>query len=382
MGFFKRLLGLGSRSAAEAGPADWATQLLGSLPATGPAAANWSAVEMSNLPPPPDGFGWHPFKEAQITVLQPKGWYVHQEMDDQIFTGCVSKESIETATTVLTLQVFRGTKDGLRAIPNCHPDTAVAGTLGGLLPNLPTDPRFQVLYLDPCVQRTAGSRLIRAQYRQLGSRRSVIAQTFIIEFDQSPDVYVLTFISPENTWDDSWKIGKQILTNLVFSPSPSVGLIVSIDPPLAPDDLSQAKVLEVGRSLGWSLGHEDRTEGLFVWNIEVEAPQKRQPPSRHAGTFTWCMKRVNNEIKLYDPIDLAPLTESSTDFMAAISIAARQAQEDFKRRWLALVGPVTIQPATPEMVELCVKTAVQVTQVQRGVPVVVAHAPTPSMPKR
>jgi hypothetical protein len=375
MGFFKRLLGLGSKPTT--GP-EWAVCLfgLGSMPATVPTAADWAAVEMSKLPPPPRGFTWHPFKEAPITVLRPEGWHVHQVMDNTVFTGCVSKESIQTEgrfITGLTVNVFRGTKDGLRqAVPNSHPDTAVAGMLGGILPSLPSDPRFQVIYLDPCVQRTRASRLIRVRYRQLAPAMPNIpwhgplaVQRFIIEFDQSPDVYLLTFESLESTWDESWKIGKQILTNPVFSQSPSKGLMFSIDPPLGPDDLLRAKALEAGRSLGWSLAHEDRAGGLLIWRLELEVPRKRQPALRHAGTFAWCTKRAGNEIKLYDPIDSAPLSERPTvDFLEAISIAARGLQEEFKRRWLALVGPVTFQPATPEMVELCVKAAAKVAQAQ------------------
>ena len=378
MAFFKRLFGLGSKPTKGD---EWTVGLfgLGSMPAAVPVAAEWAAVAMDKLPPPPEGFTWRPFKEAQMTVLQPEGWHVHEVIGSDSFASCVSKECIETEgnfETGLELRVNRGIKETLRqALPNAHPDTVVAGALGGRLPNLPSDPRIEVLYLDPCVQRTTASRLIRAQYRQLAQldttiplRGPLIAQMFVIEFDQSQDVYVLTFESPEKLWDESWKVGKQILTNLVFSPDPSTGLIFSIDPPLPPDDLLRAKVLETGRSLGWSLAHEDHARGLFVWRIEIEAPRRGQPPSRHAGTFTWCMKRLGNQIEVYDPIDLIPLTESSGLFLEAISTAAGQMQKEFKRRWLARVGPVTLQPASPEMVELCVKAAVQVAQAQAAHP--------------
>ena len=378
MAFFKRLFGLGSKPTTGA---DWTVGLfgLGSMSAAMPAAAEWAAVAMDNLPPPPEGFTWHPFKEAQMTVLKPEGWYVHQVMASDSFAGCVSKECVKTEgnfETGLELRVSRGIKETLRqALPNAHRDTVVAGALGGRLPNLPFDPQIQVLYLDPCAQRTTASRLIRAHYRQLAQmgptipwRGPLIAQMFVIEFDQSQDVYVLTFESPEKMWDESWKLGKQILTNLVFSPAPATGLMFSIDPPMPPDDLLRAKLLETGRSLGWSLAHEDHARGLFVWAIEVEVPRRGQPPSWHAGTFTWCMKRVGNQIEVYDPIDLVPLGESSGKFLEAISTAARQMQKEFKRRWLALVGPVTLQPAGPAMVELCVKAAVQVAQAQAAHP--------------
>src|SRR5579864_4902651 len=123
MGFFKRLFGLGPN------PVEWAASLVGpGSMSAGPTATEWVPVETSKLPPPPGGFTWHTFKEAQITVLRPVGWHVHQVMNDQFFTGCVSKESIQTEgifNTGLTLNVFRGTKDGLRQHnPDSHPDTA------------------------------------------------------------------------------------------------------------------------------------------------------------------------------------------------------------------------------------------------------------------
>jgi hypothetical protein len=376
MGFFKRLFG-GSKPV----PGEWAASLVGLGPTPGarPAAADWASVEIRKLPPSPAGFTWHPFKEAHITVLRPEGWHVHQVMGDTVITSCVSKESIQTEgrfTTGLTLNVFRGVKDGLRQHnPDSHPDTAVVLPLAHMLPTLPHDPRFEVLYLDPCVQRTAGSRLVRVRYRQLAAavpnipfHGPLVVQKFIIEFDQSPDVYVFTFESPESTWDESWKIGKRLLTNVVFSPDPSTGIMFSIAPPLVSDDVLRAKALEVGRALGWSLAREDPDPPHLVWRIELEVPRKRQPPARHAATFSWCMKRVGNEIKLYDPFDVAPLTDASSELMENLSIAGRQVQEIFKRQWLAAVGPVTLQPASPDMIERCVRAAVQVLSPQLAPP--------------
>src|SRR5262245_30046096 len=121
VGFLKRLFGLGSKSDA------------------GSAAAASAAVEMKDLPSPPPGFTWHPFKEARMTVLRPDGWYVHQ-VDYENFTGCVSEECIQTQgsfTTGLTLNAIRGVKEGLRQHnPNYHPDMPVIGILELMYPNL------------------------------------------------------------------------------------------------------------------------------------------------------------------------------------------------------------------------------------------------------
>jgi hypothetical protein len=70
-------------------------------------------------------------------------------------------------------------------------------------------------------------------------------------------------------------------------------------------------------------------------------------------------------MKLYDPVDLVPLHDAaSADFLTRLGTAARGLQEEFKRTWLALVGPVTFQAASPAMVELCVKAAAEINKAQ------------------
>jgi hypothetical protein len=332
------------------------------------------------LEPAPPGFMWHPFKQARMTVLRPEGWYVHQ-VDDENFTGCISKECIQTQgsfTTGLTLNAIRGVKECLQQHnPNYHPDAPVAGIVELLYPNLLSDPRFQILYLDPGVQRTPGSRLFRFQYRQVGAGGTdlpwygpIICQKFIIEFDQSADVYHFTFESPESSWDTDWPTGKQILTNLVFSVGPAAQLVFSMDPPLPPDELLQAKILEVGRAMGWNLALEDRAEGLFIWRINVVVPHARAPGASYPGTFAWYTKRRGSEIWLDDPVDLFPVDGASEGLLVDLNAGARELQEEFKRRWLALVGPVTLRGATPEThsAELLIQAVLKVAEAEGALP--------------
>jgi hypothetical protein len=315
---------------------------LGSKSDPGSAAAGPTALEISSLPPPPLGFAWQPFTRARMTVLRPEGWYVHQ-VDSENFTGCVSKECIQTQgsfATGLTLHVIRGVKERLRQHnPNYHPDAPVMGILDLMCPDLQSDPRFQVLYLDQGIQRTPGSRLFRFRIRQIVPARPdipwhqpIIIQKVIVEFGQSPDVYLFTFECPEDRWDESWKLGKQVLTRLVFSANPSTSLIFSIDPPLPTDDVLREKALEVGRDLGWSLAHESRREGLFIWRINLVVSRDGGLGSIHAGTFTWNIQREGNEIRLHDPINLFASNGIAEDFLEHFGAAARVLQEDFKRR--------------------------------------------------
>lgn len=363
MGFFKRLLGLGSK------------------PGTGSEAAGSAGVEMNNLPPPAPGFTWHPFAQARMIVLRPEGWYVHQ-VDNENFTGCVSKECIQTQgsfTTGLTLNAIRRVKERLKQHnPSYHPDLPVMGILELMYPNFLSDPRFQVLYMDQGVQRTADSRLFRFQYRQVGPGRpdipwpgAIICQKLIIEFDQSGDVYHFTFECPESSWENCWQIGRQMMTNLVFSAGPSTPMLFSLDPPLPPDGSLQAKALEVGQALGWQLAFENRAEGLFIWYIELVVPPGDASGARYPGTFAWYMKRKGNEIWLDDPVNLCLAHGfGSEELLQEINTGTRVLQEEFKRRWLALVGPVTLRGASPQThsAELVTEAAIEVAKAHGFLP--------------
>lgn len=351
MGFFQRLFGLGSK------------------PATRSVAVESAAVHVADLPSPPAGFIWHRFPEARLTVLRPDGWHVHQ-VDYEDFTGCVSKECIQkegSFRTGFTLLLFRGIKDLLRqSNPDFHPDAPIVGVFESRYAGLLSDPCNRVLYSDEGVRRTAHSRLYRLQYRQaLPGRPPIIVQKFLIDFDQSADVYEFIFESPESTWDRSWQKGKQILTNLVFSANPSTNLVFSVDPPLPSDDVLQAKVLEVGRAMGWSLEYENRPESLFIWRVQLPLPGR--DAARTIGCcFSWYMKRVDNEIWVNDPLQFEPVDGMSAEVAEQLADAARGLQEDFKQRWLALVGPVTLQGASPGTHSLELQMGAMLDLLQQG----------------
>jgi hypothetical protein len=355
VGFLKSLLGLGPK------------------PPEGSDAAGSAAQAGTNLSPAPAGFSRVFFEKARVTVLRPDGWYVHQVDNDQSFTGCLSKECIQTEgsfKTGLTVIVFRRIKDGLRARnPDYDPDVPVAGLFHARYdPALFSDPCNQILYLDPCVQKDSRSRSLRFRYRQaLPGRPPIIVQKFLVEFDHSGDVYEFTFESPEDLWDPNWQKGREILTNLVFSADPSTNLVFSIDPPLPPDEVLRAKALEAGRAMAWPLAYENRPEGLFIWRFQLPAPAG-DAARPIAGCFSWYMKRVRNEVWVNDPVQFEPVDGIPVEDMEQLADAARGLQEDFKRRWLALVGPVTLLAASPEThsLRLQIGTMVELLQPGRG----------------
>ena len=370
MGLFDFLTGRRHASASGATPPKpVATGAHGKTFVFGPPVSRFCPCgPSSSLPRPPGGYTWHTFRNTGVTVLRPDGWHAHQ-VDDGSGIACMSKECIQTEgsfITGLTVQAIGGNKDNAREKnPNHHPDLPLIAILEMLHPgmahgvpqtstgyNFLTDPAFQLLYADQGLRRHPGMRMIRFQYRHLARMRSdipwhgpLIIQKSIIDFDDSKYVYHFCFESPESSWAESWHIGKQILTNLVFSKSAANHLIFSIDPPLPAPDVLQDKALEVGRAMGFTLAYENGAEGLFAWRVHFRLSADASRPM--FCCYSWYMKRVENEIWVHDPITFEPL-HVSDDVMEQVSAAAKAIQEEFKSRWLDLVGPVTLQGPSPE----------------------------------
>ena len=113
---------------------------------------------------------------------------------------------------------------------------------------------------------------------------------------------------------------------------------------LPPDDVLQTRLLEVARAMALSLAYENRSEGLFVWRFQLVVPTASHPFS---GCISWYMKRVRNEIYLDDPCLFENVAGMSLEEMEQRAVAVQQLQEDFKQRWLALVGPVALRGPSP-----------------------------------
>ncbi|MBI3798151.1 MAG: zinc ribbon domain-containing protein [Deltaproteobacteria bacterium] len=113
--------------------------------------------------------------------------------------------------------------------------------------------------------------------------------------------------------------------------------------PLPPDDVLQAKLLEVGSAMGWSLAYEDRTEGLFIWRFKIKGRGREQSSYECEGRFTWYMKRVGDQIGVDDPVMVLPPCPLD---LPQLQAEIRRLQKDFNQRWLALVGPVTLTGPT------------------------------------
>lgn len=113
-----------------------------------------------------------------------------------------------------------------------------------------------------------------------------------------------------------------------------------IAPP--PDEVLFDKVLEVGRAMSWREPiHEDRATGKVIWRVKLDVAGICD------GVFGWSIKRDGNIVGVHDPLQSIPcgrgLSRRQFQRLQQFNqVETRCLQEDFKRRWLALVGPVTI----------------------------------------
>jgi len=113
---------------------------------------------------------------------------------------------------------------------------------------------------------------------------------------------------------------------------------------LPPDNVLQAKVLEVGSEMGLTEIYEDPDEGLFVWRVKLSAAKSGQARTECDALFAWYLKRVEDKVALNDPF----LLLCGANPPAEILSETRPFQEEFKRRWLAAVGDVALIPPTTQ----------------------------------
>jgi hypothetical protein len=164
------------------------------------------------LPLPPAGFTWQSFPEARVIVLRPEGWHVHSVVSENGFTGCVSKEHIQTEgafETGLTVQAF------WRVQETMGQPASVAAI--GMYQAFANDASNQVLYADQDVQTSPYSTSFRLRFRNAPPiAKPIFVHKFCIAFDRKSALYIFTFESPEVAWDENWQKGEHIMANLVL----------------------------------------------------------------------------------------------------------------------------------------------------------------------
>jgi tetratricopeptide (TPR) repeat protein len=119
-------------------------------------------------------------------------------------------------------------------------------------------------------------------------------------------------------------------------------------PVAPPESVLQDKVIGTGKAMGLSEAYVDRTEGLFLWRLWSSGGLQGC-----SGFLIWYMKVTDGVIALVDGV--LPVYCQGNPAQAASAQAQR---DNFKRRWLAAVGPVTITEGTARTHQLALIPAV------------------------
>jgi hypothetical protein len=115
-----------------------------------------------------------------------------------------------------------------------------------------------------------------------------------------------------------------------------------------PASVLQDKVIETGQAMGLSEAYADRTEGLFLWRLWSSGNSQGC-----SGFLVWYMKVADGVVALVDGV--LPVNCQPNPAQAASALAQR---DNFKRRWLTAVGPVTVTQGTERTHQLALVAAV------------------------
>ena len=161
------------------------------------------------LPPPPEGFSWQPFKN--VAFLRPDGWSQNTLESDQQIPMHVfavgpqpfSKEHL--FETGLTVQII----DSPQKMAGLDAYKAVLAYLKPFA-DAHKNPSDTILFDQ---QQKGEVQLTYWRFRDApAGQKPIIVHKYILASKQFDSVYIFTFESPQDNWDENWrKYGTPIL---------------------------------------------------------------------------------------------------------------------------------------------------------------------------
>jgi hypothetical protein len=170
------------------------------------------AVRESALPPAPKGFVWQRLEAIEVAVVTPESWKMHQKDDAVTKTFAFSgdplndKGQFETGLTV-RLMWHPQTLPGNEAKAA---ESVMAGIAKAIYNN-----KSDNQVIRSTLDDKAGKRVMIIRYRNApAGLPPIVVHAMAIGDSRTGLVYQIIFESPERQWDDSWKIGEQILSRV------------------------------------------------------------------------------------------------------------------------------------------------------------------------
>lgn len=151
-----------------------------------------------DLPPAPSGFTWQQIPELKAAFLRPNGWFFRKEEQKGTLTYFITKEDISKTGefhTGLTVNVFHLKKDS--AVDRGR----------DLIDQIATQKHANKF------SQEAGP------FKEFGCHYTdseATVHNLTVANPKTNTLYLFIFESPQSTWDDAWKLGKQIMDKLAL----------------------------------------------------------------------------------------------------------------------------------------------------------------------
>ncbi|HET9908128.1 MAG TPA: hypothetical protein VFQ23_15865 [Anaerolineales bacterium] len=159
----------------------------------------------ANLPASPEGFQWKYLPESSVAVLAPEQWHFRSEQSETARGYFISLENISTEGSFMTGLTVNVQRDESRNAMQVAEDLPLKILdLAGIVPPVEVS------------TRTDGNMTFYEFEYQTAGSRAIIVHNLIAANQATNTLYVITFESPAEHWEEAWKTGQVMIEQLVF----------------------------------------------------------------------------------------------------------------------------------------------------------------------
>ncbi len=179
-----------------------------------PPVAFKTDIRQAELLPAPAGFVWQRLEEIQAAVVVPEGWNRYAKRGPNERLVAFSPDKLDANNQFQT---------GLSVRLVWHPRAqagqeakAVEQILAAIVNSIESN-KTDNKVLRGTMQERNGKKMLIVRHRNAPSGLPpVVVHTVAIGDPASGMVYQFIFESPETSWDESWKVGEQILSRILI----------------------------------------------------------------------------------------------------------------------------------------------------------------------
>lgn len=166
--------------------------------------------ENSTRPAPPAGFSWKECHDSESAFLIPDGWYFKQEETQDTEACFITKEEIKNGGifhTGLTVNIVRNLPEKLKVQPSAYANALIDAL----------KKKYSVGKVNTTGEGTPFYITSVPTYIQSPNGEKINTLQMFIANDSTGTIYIVSYESPEASWEEDWKIGEKILQSLALN---------------------------------------------------------------------------------------------------------------------------------------------------------------------